>query len=149
MTAERRPLAIIYRANREHVLWPVVELALAARSRAFDSIRSFCEEALPAELDLTVAVYGSVARCESTLESDLDLFLVYPDGIDEDARADFSYQIASHAQRVTGNEAQVYSVERAELAHRIAEDDSLVANVLADGILLFGPPLRPVAGNAA
>ena len=60
-----------------------------------------------------------MARRESTLDSDLDLFLVYPDSFDEDARADFSYRIANHAEQVTGNEAQVYSVERTELEERL------------------------------
>lgn len=143
--SEARPPAIIYRANRDHVLWPVVELAIASRSRALDSIRSFCEENLPDELGLTVLVYGSVARRESTLESDVDLFVVYPDGIDEDARADFGYRIARHVERVTGNDAQVYSVERSEVMQRITGHDPLVSNVLADGILLFGPPLARAA----
>lgn len=141
VTSEARPPAIIYRANREHVLWPVVEQGLTARSRAFDSIHAFCEHNLPQELRLTVVVYGSVARRESTLESDVDLLVVYPDGIDDDARAEFSYQIADHVHRVTGNEAQVYSIERADLAQRIAENDPLVGNLLADGILVFGSPL--------
>ena len=145
VTSEARPPAIIYRMNREHVLWPAVESGLAARTRVFDSIRHFCEHDLPAELGLTVVVYGSVARRESTLESDVDLFVVFPDGIDEDGRADVSYQLASHVHRVTGNEAQVYSIDRGELAQRLAENDPLVANVLADGILLHGPQIVPPA----
>lgn len=148
VTSEARPPAIIYRANREHVLWTAVEQGLTARSRALDSIRTFCEQELPDELQLTVVVYGSVARRESTLDSDVDLFVVYPDGIDEDARADFSYRLAAHVQRITGSEAQVYSVERGELALRIAQKDPLVDNVMTDGILVFGPPL-PTRENAA
>src|SRR5690606_7445771 len=42
VTSESRPPAIIYRPNRQHVLWPVVELALDARSRALSGIREFC-----------------------------------------------------------------------------------------------------------
>ncbi|QAY59271.1 nucleotidyltransferase domain-containing protein [Microbacterium protaetiae] len=149
VTAESRPPAIIYRANREHALWPVIESGLGARARVFDGIRHFCEHDLPEDLDLTVVVYGSVARRESTLESDVDLFVVYPDGIDDDARAEFSYMLASHVQRATGNETQVYSVERAEAVQRLSEDDPLVANVVEDGILVFGPPLKSLTRSAA
>jgi hypothetical protein len=46
-----------------------------------------------------------------------------------------------HIERVTGNEAQVFSIERAELAQRVAENDPFIANVLADGILVHGPAL--------
>ncbi|MCH1883333.1 nucleotidyltransferase domain-containing protein [Agrococcus sp. ARC_14] len=148
VSPEARPPAIIYRANREHVLWPVVELAIGARSRAFDSIRRFCEEDLPADLGLTVLVYGSVARRESTRESDLDLFVVYPDGMDEDARSELNYRIAQHVERITGNEAQVYSIERAELDQRIADHDPLVSNVLTDGMLVAGPALPRAARRA-
>lgn len=149
VTAESRPPSIIYRINREHALWPSVDSALGARARIFESIRRFCTEELPEELGLTVVVYGSVARRESSLDSDLDLFAVYPDGIDDDARADFNYQIARYVEKITGNEAQVFSIERTELAHRIDENDPLIMNVLVDGILVFGPPLRSAAGRAA
>ena len=149
VTAEPRPPAIIYRANREHVLWPVLELGLSARARVFDSIRNFCEQNVPAEIpeqfQLTVLVYGSVARRESELGSDIDLFVAYPDDFDPDARADFSYRLAEHTQRITGNAAQVHSIDRGELAHRLAENDPLIANVLADGILLHGPQIVPAA----
>lgn len=147
--AERRPPAIIYRPNREHVLWGVIESALDARSRAFEGLDRFCVEELPQELNLTVVVYGSVARRESTLDSDLDLFVVYPDGIDPDAQADFSYQLAQHAERITGNEAQVFAVTRDELQRRQHDDDPLVVNVIADGILVHGMPLSSTQNRRA
>lgn len=141
VSADRQPPAIMYRINRDHVLWPVVEAALAARTRVFEGIARFCEEELPAELDLTVIVYGSVARRESTLESDLDIFVVYPDEIDEDARADFDYQIGGYVQRLTGNEAQIFSLEREDFLQRMAQGDAFIGNVLADGILVHGAPV--------
>lgn len=153
VTSKSRPPAIIYRANREHVLWPVVELGLASRTRAFNSIRAFFGDNVPDEVPedskVTAVIYGSVARRESHAASDVDLFLVFPDGFDADARADFSYRLADHVRRVTGNEAQVYSVERAELVQRLAENDPLVANVVADGILVFGASLKTLASSAA
>ena len=141
VSAESRPPSIIYRINRDHALWAVIELGLSTRDRVFESIGRFCSQELPDELDLTVVVYGSVARRESTLRSDVDLFVIYPDGIDPDARADFSFQLAQHVERVTGNEAQIFSVERAELEERVRDGDALVGNVLADGILVHGRPL--------
>lgn len=77
VSTESRPPSIIYRINTEHALWPVIELGLSTRTRVFESISRFCDEELPQELDLTVVVYGSVARRESTLDSDIDLFVVY------------------------------------------------------------------------
>jgi len=153
VTAEPNPPAIIYRANREHVLWPVIELGLSARSRALDSIRRFFVENVPDEVvqksRMTAVVYGSVARRDSTLDSDIDLFLVFPDAIDPEARADFTYRLAEQVHQVTGNEAQIFSVERSELVRRIADDDPLIVNVLRDGIVVFGDALTPTTGSAA
>lgn len=149
VSSEARPPSIIYRANREHVLWPVVEQALNARASVFDGIRTFCESDLSDDLALTVVVYGSVARRDSTLESDVDLFVAYLDGIDEDARADVSYRLAGYVQRLTGNEAQVFSLERAELAQRLAEEDPLIVNIVSDGILVFGPQIELAAESVA
>jgi predicted nucleotidyltransferase len=149
VSAEPYPPSIIYRANRAHVLWPVIELGLAARTRALNSIRTFFEQSTPEEWPLSAIVYGSVARRESDTDSDIDLFLVFPDGSDPDAWADVTYRLAEHVERVTGNEAQVFSVDRSELTERIADGDPLVMNVLDEGILVYGEPLHPSAGRAA
>lgn len=141
VTAEPHPPAIMYRINRDHVLWPVIEAALAARARVFEGIATFCEEELPEELGLTVIVYGSVARRESTLKSDVDILVAYPDGIDPEARADFDYQLGAHVGRITGNEAQIFSLEREDLRQRMAVGDVFIGNVLADGILIHGAPI--------
>jgi predicted nucleotidyltransferase len=141
VSSEPHPPAIIYRVNRAHVLWPVVEAALAARSRAFEAIATFCEEDLPDDPELTVIVYGSVARRESTLESDVDILVVYPDGIDPDARADFDYQLGANVRRITGNEAQIFSLEREDFVRRKADGDPFIGNVLTDGILVHGSPI--------
>ena len=140
--AEPRPPSILYRINREHALWPAVELGLSARQRVFESTAEFCASELPEGLDLSVVVYGSVARHESDAKSDVDLLVVYPDGIDPEFRADYNYQIAVHVERITGNAAQVFSLERADLAQRIAENDPFIVNVLEDGIHIYGTSLR-------
>jgi predicted nucleotidyltransferase len=153
VSAEPSPPSIIYRANRDHVLWPVIELGLSARQRALDGIRLFFDENVPEEVPdewrVSAAVFGSVARRDSDIDSDIDLFLVFPDGFDEDARIDFTYRLSEHVRRLTGNEAQVFAVDRSELVDRIADSDPLVSNVLQDGIQLFGPPLRPPARRAS
>lgn len=150
--AEARPPAIIYRANHEHVLWPVIEMGLAARSHVIASIRDFCEhtpDEVPDVRDVSVAVYGSVARRESTLDSDVDLLVLYPRGFDADGRAAFDYHLAEHVRRITGNEAQVFSVERPEFDQRLTERDPFIANVVADSIHVCGPALPTAAGRVA
>jgi predicted nucleotidyltransferase len=154
VTAAAQPPSIIYRINREHALWPVIELAHSTRSRVFESIDRFCADEPPEQLGLTVVVSGSVARRESTPDSDVDLFVAYPngvdpDGIDADARADFSYRISQHVERLTGNAAQLFSVNRSELAQRMSENDPLIVNVLTEGILVCASPLTSYSARRA
>jgi predicted nucleotidyltransferase len=150
--AEARPPAIIYRANREHVLWPVVEMGLGARSRFIDSIRDFCEhtpDEVPDVRDVSVVLYGSVARRDSTMDSDIDLLVLYPGGFDADGRAAFDYHLADHVSRITGNQAQIVSLERPEFDQRQAEHDRFITNVLYHSILISGPALSSVTGDVA
>jgi predicted nucleotidyltransferase len=149
VTANHQPPSIVYRANRKHVLWPAVESGLAARDRFFESLREFCDEELPKELSLTIVLFGSVARRESSAESDVDLFLVYPDEIDPDAEADFSYQIAGEVELLSGNAAQIYAINQSELVRRHGDADPLLSNVLRDGILLHGEPLSALSVKTA
>jgi len=153
VTSESRPPAIIYRPNRHHVLWPVVELALEARTRALGGIRDFCLEEVPSEVPeearITLLLYGSVARRESNTESDIDLLIVFPDDFDPEARADFNYRLGEHVERLTGNEAQLSSLARAEFETRFAERDRFIANVAGDAIHLYGPVLPGIRGSAA
>jgi predicted nucleotidyltransferase len=139
LTATAQPPAIVYRANRRHVLWPAVATALDARSRFFQDIRAFCLQQFPHELELTVIVYGSVARRESTAESDVDVLVVYPDRINPEERAEFDYRISGHVGEITGNECQVFSIERGEFERRITERDPFIHNVLGDGQIVVSP----------
>ena len=143
VSAEPRPPSIVYRINRQHALWPVIELALTARNRVIDSIREFCANDFPRSLDVSVVLYGSVARRDSTRDSDVDLFAVYPDDVDEDSVIDFNFHLRAQIEQLTGNRAQIVSMSRTYIAERVDGGDPLVTNVLADGILLHGRSLMP------
>ncbi|MDQ1075094.1 MULTISPECIES: nucleotidyltransferase family protein [Microbacterium] len=140
---EVRPPSLIYRPNREHVLWSAVDSALRARERAIDGIRQFFVDNVPEEVPLdwhvTATLYGSVARRTSTADSDVDVLVVFPDDFDSDARADFVLRLAERIEELTGNDAQVNSLLRGEFLLRQGEDDPFLSNVTNEGIHLFGP----------
>lgn len=143
VSVESRPPALIYRPNRRHVLWSVVEEALQARDRVIDEVRRFFADELPAEvpadLRVTAILYGSVARRESTSESDVDVLVVFPEGFGSDARADLILRLAERIEELTGNAAQVNAMDRSEYRRRDADGDPFLVNVRRDGIHLFGP----------
>jgi predicted nucleotidyltransferase len=143
VSAEARPPSIIYRINRQHALWPAIELGLGARSTVIESIRGYCAEDFPEDLEVTVVLYGSVARRDSTRDSDIDLFAVYPDEVDEDSVIDFNYGLSHQIEQLTGNHAQIVSMSRTYFSERVDGGDPLVSNILADGILLHGRSLMP------
>jgi predicted nucleotidyltransferase len=140
--AEVRSPAIVYRPNRSHVLWPAVESALAARDRVFESIRGFCAAKVPDDVPLSVILYGSVARRDSTSDSDIDLLLVYPDGTYGEWLAGFAYELARYAERITGNAVQTVSIAHREVIDRRREGDAFIQNVYRDALTLAGPELE-------
>lgn len=143
VSVESRPPALVYRPNRRHVLWSAIEEALRARDRAIEQIRLFLvdevPEEVPADLRPTATLYGSVARRDSTTESDVDVLIVFPEHVDPDARANIVLGLAERIEELTGNAAQINAMGRGEYRRRDADGDPFLVNVQRDGIPLFGP----------
>src|SRR4051794_13995076 len=74
--------ARLYLLNREHVAAEVAVALSSLRSRLFARIRSDLEswEIRP----VSAALFGSVARGDGDVNSDNDLLLVRPDGVEDD-----------------------------------------------------------------
>ncbi|MCJ1709527.1 nucleotidyltransferase family protein [Microbacterium sp. VKM Ac-2923] len=144
VTVESRPPSLIYRPNRVHVLWKAVGEALLSRDRAIEEIRLFFIDEVPDEVPedwrVTATLYGSTARRDSTPQSDVDVLVVFPDGFDTDERADLALRLAERIEELTGNTAQVNTMDRGGFLRRQSDGDVFLANVQREGIHLFGPP---------
>lgn len=66
-----------YRANREHVAWPAVNVLTQLRTEFFTRLRQALAALNPQ--CVYAGLFGSAARGDGTAESDIDLLLVYPD----------------------------------------------------------------------
>lgn len=130
------PHATMYSANRAHLLWPAVEVAMNARQELNRRITAFAHASAPE--GVTVALYGSVARGDSTTKSDIDLLVVFPDAVALDGRDEFVTVLRDSVQLWTGNDAQVYDVTETALARQREEADPIVDSWVADGIIVFG-----------
>ncbi|KQY22832.1 hypothetical protein ASD16_09450 [Cellulomonas sp. Root485] len=137
--------SVLYDLNHEHLTYPAVDAAfraldpwnqLATRLQAL--IRSSFGPG--SSDDVTVAVFGSVARGEAELGSDLDLLVVVPD-VDERAHA-FTDQLDRHGRDWTGQLVQVYLTTPALLATAREADDPIVASFLDDAKRLVGPDIK-------
>ena len=93
-------------------------------------------------------MFGSVARGEAGIDSDLDIFLLRPTGIDEDDPIwrDQVTALEQASSAWTGNDARSLEYSQSELP-RLQREEPVIAEIAADGIVLAGNlrDLRPTA----
>ena len=136
VTSVPAPHATMYSANRKHILWPAVEIAMNARQELNRRIATFAEGNAPA--GVTVALYGSVARGDSTKKSDIDLLVVFPDAVALDGRDEFVTGLRDNVQLWTGDDAQIYDLTASALTKQREEGDPIVDSWATEGIIVFG-----------
>lgn len=134
----RRPAgsAKLYKLNREHLAAPAIEALAGIRRELLRRMR----EAVTAWkiTPVAVIVFGSFARGEATRESDVDVLVIRPSGIDADDPA-WSAQVNGFAAAVsawTGNDTRVLEYSEGEIPH--AGDEEVLTNALGDGVEIAG-----------
>ena len=143
--ARTEPQATIYSANREHLLWAAIEAALNSRAELEHRIRNLASGSVIT--GVTIAIYGSVARGDSTRSSDVDLLVIFPDETTSETRDEFVAELRTHVEHWTGNETQIYDLSRSDLVKQRADGDPIVQSWLAEAIVLTGEPLRNIASD--
>ncbi|MEY2521798.1 MAG: hypothetical protein QOJ66_363 [Ilumatobacteraceae bacterium] len=127
-----------YVLNREHVAYEGIVALLGLGDKLLARISE--EVALwkvPAE---SVTLFGSVARGQADVSSDIDLLVVRPDAVGEDD-PQWADQVARVAERVcelSGNRCEVLEYSPAELHALRSEREPLLDSLLADGRTLHG-----------
>ena len=140
LTALPRSTEIVYQANREHLLWPAVEIGLASEVELLDRIRKLAHAEAPG--GSSVVLYGSVQRGDAHSESDVDLLVVFPTAVEQSDRDEFAWKLSSHISLWTGNDAQVIQIDTEGLRTSSRNThDRLVQLWLSEGEVVFGPAL--------
>jgi hypothetical protein len=158
--ADHRRNAIYYTSNRDHLVWPAVEIL--AR------LRLVLRERLAAEIGrwsirpIHASMFGSAARADGDASSDIDILLVKPDlpSSDDERWEEQVDRLRARVTALTGNHCQAYTVTVGRLAEHVNVADPLVDAWLTDGIHLTGdqlstiieslpPAVRPTARSAA
>jgi predicted nucleotidyltransferase len=154
--AEPVPPAILYSANRDHVLWPSVERLMSDADQIVRLLQvriiQFIDVLIRDDHDrerLSVALYGSVARGDSGPDSDIDIVLIAPDDMRDEVIDGLVATLIDGVQAATGNECNVYAVTRTQLGDLIEEGDPMVASWRSDAVTFHGPDVRRHIGGAS
>jgi len=150
---ERAGSAYMYRANREHILWQAIEQAVSAAGSVLPTLKLRLSELVRERLgarastDCTMAIFGSVARGTSTVDSDLDIVAVLPDYLPEESGAELVDALSASVHRWTGNNCNVYLVTTNRLRELVETNDPIVESWRSDAVTFHGMNLRERLGH--
>ena len=122
----------------------VVEIA---RSRETASERIGLAAASMANPPESVIVFGSFARGEAEVDSDIDVVVVRPDSVDEDNDewATALEALRDEAIAITGNWVEVVEVSLCEAGSRLRGRTEFWRNVRRDGVTVHGLSIGQIA----
>lgn len=134
--------AYLYRLNREHLAAPAVAILAGQRSELLRRLGA--EVTVWSTPPVYGALFGSGARDDHSPNSDLDIFLVQPDGIGALAGADDAWaadceRLGSLSARWTGNDARILALPEAAVRAPGANAD-LLASISQDAMTFIGAP---------
>ena len=146
---ERReaPPSALFRLVRDHVAARAVVALAGAREAVIDELAMTAAELDPAPV--SVVVFGSFARGGADADSDVDVVVVRPDGVDEDDdgwRAGLDHW-QDNARRLTGNRIEVLEIADGEISRRRRGRAALWQDVQRDGVVVFGAGLEALRGR--
>ena len=119
--------------------------ALLALARSTDTVLDEIGRLAGALLrpPVSVIVFGSFARREADVHSDIDVVVVRPSGIDDedDAWTDSIEAWRREVRRLTGNRVEVLEVSAGEAATKLGGRAQVWADIRRDGRVVYGTGL--------
>ena len=144
---ESRPPANLYRLNKKHVATDGILMLTDMWATVLSRIRAeLATWSVPPE---TAWLFGSAARREASVESDIDILVVVPAGAmqGEETSTVWHLQTDALAENIkawTGNSCEVLEMDAAELEAAIERDDRLIRDLRDHAIVLAGDDARIV-----
>jgi hypothetical protein len=128
-----------YTLNHDHVLHDAMTALLRADGEVFRRLRLSLAEWAPAPV--AAAVFGSAARADGDLDSDIDLLLVRPvlrNDRDREMWARQVHDLRRDVARWTGNRLQVLDRPRSVMRRLVRSEEDLFGNVREDAVWVYG-----------
>jgi predicted nucleotidyltransferase len=133
----------LYSLNYDHVLYRAVRIALDADRALVRNLKRSLATWSPEPL--SAVLFGSAARRDGDYESDIDLLLIRPattSAVRDRAWAPQVHQLRFDVQRWTGNHLQIVDWTHKSLRLYASRREPIIDNLVQDGVLLAGSPIR-------
>lgn len=140
--------AYLYRLNRSHLAAAPIEQLVNLRREFLNRIaEAFARWESP---PVHASMFGSAARGDGDAGSDIDLFVVRPQGVDaEDPTWRRQVErLASDVMRWTGNRASIADVSDRDLPELVERHPPIVDQLEAEALTVAGPDITTILRNA-
>jgi predicted nucleotidyltransferase len=138
VVTERHGNSNTYVLNRDHVLAAPLDAMVKAVSTVETSMREAVDRwRIQPEV---VVLFGSFARRDGDADSDIDVLLVRPDGVDadDDGWVDQRTSLVVAVERWSGNRVQIVELSSSELNDAVSTEQPLLESLRSDGVMLGG-----------
>lgn len=128
----------LYSLNRDHLAAPYI---LALANLKGELLKKMTKAITHWEIKpVFAAVFGSAARGEMRLDSDIDIFLVRPNTVDpdDDLWVSLHTELSDSVAKWTGNDARVFELSESEVAKGLMAKEQVLSDIREQGIRLLG-----------
>jgi hypothetical protein len=134
--------ALMHTLNREHLAAPAVEALATMRSDLLRRLRTALSSWSPPAVH--ASLFGSTARGDGDVDSDIDIFVVRPDPLgEEDPRWRVQRErLAADVLTWTGNHAALVESSEGQLSEMARSGAPILDALRRDAIRLGGTPLE-------
>ena len=145
---ERRdvPPAALFRVVPEQVAVRAVMELSRARDVVLGEVGQLAAKLPPPPV--SVIVFGSLARGDASVQSDIDLVVVRPAAVGEESddwrRAVEAWRL--EVRRRSGNAAEIVEVDEGEIGRLLRSRRPMWKDVMRDGVVVYGAPLAELRG---
>lgn len=134
---QKGPLGL-YRLNRDHLAAPYILGLANLKSELLERMTKTITqwEIKP----VFAAIFGSAARGEMHLDSDIDIFIVRPDKMeaDDDLWVSLHTELSDCVTKWTGNDARVFEMSESEVAEGLVAKERVLTDIREQGLRLLG-----------
>jgi predicted nucleotidyltransferase len=140
---ERRdvPPSALFRVAPDHVAVRAVMELSRARDVVLGELGQLAAKLSPPPV--SVIVFGSLARGDARVESDIDVVVVRPAAVGEESEA-WRQDVEGWRQeirRLSGNAVEIVEVGEREIGRLLRSRRPMWRDVLRDGVVVYGAPL--------